>query len=119
MAEFKLTGSGKKHVAVDEAGHASISSDEPVSINPALPVTDIRVNVLELVEVSLTHDGARRFFKASYADGGTVEVEIDSEQGHYHASGQNVLTTITDGSDKSHSVLSFEPTKRSVSKKTH
>ncbi len=119
MPEFELKGEGEKQITVDENGKANIKSDQPVTVNPSLPLTDIRVNVVELVYASVEVKDGSRIFRGQYADGGRVEFTVNSESGTFQTSGHEVLSELADGDDRSHSVLTYLPKRRTVHKKTH
>ncbi|MBK3337866.1 hypothetical protein [Burkholderia pseudomallei] len=119
MGEISFKGDGTKEVSVDSDGVATISSDKPINIDPALPVTDVRVNLLELTAISLTVEGATRIVRGQYADGGTFEVSLDLSAGKFSTTGHNVTTSVQDGADRSHTVVAYLPKVRSISKATH
>lgn len=119
MAEFEMSGPGEKQISFDEDGNASIKSDKPITANPALPVLDVRVNILELASFSVTQIDSKRVIRGTYADGASFVVTIDSEAGTLETSAQHALTTLEDGADKSHTVLTFLPRTNSIKKKTH
>ncbi|WP_175038829.1 hypothetical protein [Burkholderia contaminans] len=119
MSDYKISGSGKKQVSVDENGTATLSSDGPVHIDPALPVTDIRVNLVEVVSLSLVMEGGKRTVRGQYADGSRFEVTLDLSNGNLNASGHNVTTAVQKGSDESHTVVTYMPRVRSITKATH
>ncbi|CAJ6690177.1 hypothetical protein [Burkholderia pseudomallei] len=119
MGEYAFRGDGEKQVSIDEDGAATISSDKPVDFDPALPVTDVRVNLLEVTALSLTVEGSTRIVRGQYADGGSFEVSLDWSGGKLNASGHNVTTVAQDGADRSHTVLTYLPKVRSITKVTH
>ncbi|WP_412530600.1 hypothetical protein [Burkholderia lata] len=119
MNDYKISGSGEKQVSVDENGTATLSSDEPVHIDPVLPVTDIRVNLVEVVALSLVMEGSTRVVRGQYADGSRFEVMLDLSNGNLDASGHNVTTAVQKGADGSHTVVTYMPRVRSIIKATH
>lgn len=119
MGEYTFRGDGEKQVSVDEDGTATISSDKPVNFDPALPVTDIRVNLLEVTALSLTVEESTRIVRGQYADGGSFEVSLDLSGGKLSGSGNNVTTVVQNGADQSHTVVTYLPKVRSINKATH
>jgi len=119
MGEYTLLGDGEKQVSVDEDGTVTISSDKPVDSNPALPVTDIRVNLVEVTALSLTVEGSTRIVRGQYADGGSFEVSLDFSGGMLSASGNNVTPVVQNGADQSHTVVTYLPKVRFINKATH
>jgi hypothetical protein len=119
MPEFELRGDGPSSVSVDENGTATVTSEHPMSVSPSLPITDIRINILELVSIALSREGAKRIIRGNYADGGSFEVSVDAEAGKFEAKGMEVLSQLANGDDQSHSVLTYLPRVRHVKKATH
>ncbi|MCK4118435.1 hypothetical protein ACI2UK_13525 [Ralstonia nicotianae] len=119
MPEIEVKGEGTKDFSTDENGGLTVTSEKPLTINPSLPVLDVRVNVMELVAASVEIKDGRRVFRGKYADGGSMEVSLDFESGTFNTQGHHVLSAVEDGDDRSHSVLTYLPKERSVSKKTH
>ncbi|WP_042591486.1 hypothetical protein [Ralstonia solanacearum] len=119
MPEFEMKGEGDKQISVDEEGKTTIRTDQPAAITPSLPVTDIRVNVVELVSASVEIKDGCRIFRGQYADGGRVEFTLNFESGTFQTSGHEVISQLADGDDRSHTVLTYLPKQRSITKKTH
>ncbi|MDH1522551.1 hypothetical protein [Achromobacter mucicolens] len=119
MVDVKVQGKGTLDITRSADGSVVIKSDKPVVSNPELPVTDIRVTVLELVSASVITDEKGKKLRFQYADGGTMSIDLDYETGDFTASASNVLTTFEDGDDRSHTVATYLPKKRSIAKKTH
>ncbi|WP_175712664.1 hypothetical protein [Burkholderia ambifaria] len=119
MSDLKISGSGAMQASVDENGTATLSSEKPIRIEAALPVTDIRVNLVEVATLSLVTEGSKRVVRGQYADGGTFEVMLDLSNGNLGASGHNVTTAVQKGGDQSHTVVTYLPRVRSITKVTH
>lgn len=119
MPEIKINGLGETTVTTDAEGKQTATSDSPLSFEPGLPVTDIRVNLLELVESSVSYEGGVRIFRGTYADGGRIAVTLDSENGNFSSQAEGVIAQITDGDDKSHAVVTYLPKRKSIHKQTH
>ena len=114
MTNLTVKPEGEGKFTFDKTGAPTFTSDSPVSITPKLPLGDIRVNVLELVEVSLTEENGVRVFTGKYGDGGTVHVSLDFNVGKLHTNGQELTSVITDSDDGTHSVLTYLPRSRNV-----
>lgn len=119
MVDVKMQGEGPLEITRAEDGSVVAKSEKPVTANPDLPITDIRVTVLELTSASIVSSEKGRELRFQYADGGTIAIDLDYETGHFTSSANNVLTTFEDGDDKSHTVATYLPQKRSIAKKTH
>ncbi|AKM45435.1 hypothetical protein NL30_37095 [Burkholderia contaminans] len=119
MSDYKISGSGEMQVSVDENGTATLNSGKPVRIDPALPVTDIRVNLVEVVALSIVMVGSTRVVCGQYADGGSFEVMLNLSNGQLDACGVNVTTAVQKGADQSHTVVTYMPRVRSITKVAH
>lgn len=119
MGESTIDGDGMTQISLDADGKPVISSDKPINLSPGLPVTDVRIDVLELTAIELVKEDGKRTIRGQYADGGSFEISINSVDGKLHTSGSQVTTRVEDGGDKSHTVLSFLPRVKFVKKATH
>jgi hypothetical protein len=119
MTEIDIRGDGLSTISMADDGSPIVKSDHPLEVYPSLPVTDVRVNLLELASITLSWEGTKRIVRGSYADGGSFEVSVDTEAGKFQTTGKEVISQIQNGDDQSHTVLTYLPRVRHVKKATH
>ncbi|WP_322074449.1 hypothetical protein [Burkholderia cepacia] len=117
--QVAVNSDAQMRVRVGRHRYAEMQADGVVEIEPTLPVTDIRANILELASIAISFEDGKRVTRGTYADGTSFVVSVDLSTGALSASRHEVIALVTTGGDRSHAVLTYLPKVNQIRKKTH